>query len=955
MPFAPVSEGRGRSSSLDEPWPVNQPIRLCAIRVDFVPDEMTGTTGDGTFGSGFPDTLIIDPLPHDKQYFEDHLSFLDNYFSYASKNNVTFSTKDVYPAGDNTAYRLPYPMWHYNFNSDTALLNRRLVELFAEATTLAAQDVDFGQYDAIVIFHAGVGKDFNIGLDNTPFDIPSAYISQTDIQRYGVAVPANVTRGILLPEGQNQAETLEFEIELSLNGVMVKLFGNWLGMPDLFNTETGASGIGRWGMMDQGSGNVNAIVPALPDAWSRVFMGWSEAQTVIPTGTGDSVSVARFGVAGAPEVLKIPALRDEYYLIENRDADADSIGYVTVYDRDDRQMRFYEDGSIGIEENFRVAVRASHYDYGIPGSGILIWHIVENVIDENYATNRINADPDNRGVELVEADGSRDIGREYGFATVGSGTELGIQEDCWYRDNRDHRDANGGTIFVRFNDNTHPSARLRDHSFTGLALSDFTDVGPIMSLRVRNSTTLEGFPLTLSPHARWCTADLDGDMRQEMYFQSNDSLFKFVDSILVFKMRVPVDAQLSRGQFQNLMGPGILVFTNNTIGLVRETNGELDSLFREIPPELNYVSGPYVCQDSLGNVRIVVQSIIDDHLYLMLYDEQLELKDMVTATAGFVTNVDPPPTHRLFLLDDRNYASVISINDELTFDWTVDLQQNSTLSNFAIVHEPGRTTIYDDAFGYFDSATGEILCAPPSCLPPQVDWDGDGRIDGGGPDGADYTPREDFTFIKSGVKHIHDLNFDGMPDIFQVLEGKVTNGETSGWRVSGYDHQSRIYSGYPLVVDGSPVLLRLNFDERRYHILTEVRTDEYARFSVSRLPTLADGTQEVTYEAPDNVIIIGESRPQVHDREDFAYVWPNPSSGIANIRLTLPYAAEADVNIFDLAGRRIAQLTGRSNAAGPFEIQWNTHSVQSGVYIGRVEARGGGQTSKAELKIAVVR
>ncbi|MBK6766936.1 MAG: hypothetical protein IPG71_11720 [bacterium] len=206
---------------------------MCAIRVEFAPDSLSGTTGDGSFGSGFPDTLKIDPLPHDRAYFEDHLRFLVDYYETASRGHLVFETADIYPAGDNTAYRVAYPMWHYNYNSDTALLNDRLIELFAESVNLAAGDVNFLNYDAILLFHAGVGKDFNIGFDNSPFDIPSAYIAEHDLASFTGSLPAGVTRGLLLPESQNQIETLEFGVELSLNGVMVKLFGNWLGMPDL--------------------------------------------------------------------------------------------------------------------------------------------------------------------------------------------------------------------------------------------------------------------------------------------------------------------------------------------------------------------------------------------------------------------------------------------------------------------------------------------------------------------------------------------------------------------------------------------------------------------------------------------------------------------------------------------------------------------------------------------------
>ena len=138
-----------------------------------------------------------------------------------------------------------------------------------------------------------------------------------------------IDRGLLLPEGESQEG-----FELSVNGVMMKLFGNWLGLPDLFDTQTGRSGIGRWGMMDQGSGNVFALVPAMPEAWSRAYMGWVVPDTIWATADIETLEVKRFGVSSdAPEILLLPITETEYYLIENRAADPNDRGYVECRDR----------------------------------------------------------------------------------------------------------------------------------------------------------------------------------------------------------------------------------------------------------------------------------------------------------------------------------------------------------------------------------------------------------------------------------------------------------------------------------------------------------------------------------------------------------------------------------------------------------------------------------------------
>jgi hypothetical protein len=56
-------------------------LKILAIRVEFQADTSETTTGDGTFDlTQGTDSLQIDPPPHNKNYFEDHLLFARNYF-----------------------------------------------------------------------------------------------------------------------------------------------------------------------------------------------------------------------------------------------------------------------------------------------------------------------------------------------------------------------------------------------------------------------------------------------------------------------------------------------------------------------------------------------------------------------------------------------------------------------------------------------------------------------------------------------------------------------------------------------------------------------------------------------------------------------------------------------------------------------------------------------------------
>jgi hypothetical protein len=66
-------------------------LKLLAIMVNFQEDRDGATFGNGKFGSIYSvdyGLTILDPLPHDEQYFNDHLLFVRNYFQKVSNDNL---------------------------------------------------------------------------------------------------------------------------------------------------------------------------------------------------------------------------------------------------------------------------------------------------------------------------------------------------------------------------------------------------------------------------------------------------------------------------------------------------------------------------------------------------------------------------------------------------------------------------------------------------------------------------------------------------------------------------------------------------------------------------------------------------------------------------------------------------------------------------------------------------
>ncbi len=229
-------------------------VKICALRVDFQIDENQLTSGIGKFlySAETDDTLCskfkIDPIPHNRDYFRDHIISLSNFYAHASNGKLTIdvSNSEIYPLNDGETYTLSNEMDYYNPFLEKDSVDIRLAELFVEAVQIADDDVNFADFDVVVIFHAGVGQDFAFDLDPTPYDIPSAYLNANDIKKamsnidnyQGISVDNGSTflnEGIILPEGQNHIlyENWDevfmtenpFDYQIGLNGTLVFQFG----------------------------------------------------------------------------------------------------------------------------------------------------------------------------------------------------------------------------------------------------------------------------------------------------------------------------------------------------------------------------------------------------------------------------------------------------------------------------------------------------------------------------------------------------------------------------------------------------------------------------------------------------------------------------------------------------------------------------------------------------------
>ena len=515
-------------NALTEP----ETIKVCAIRVQFQPDSTPTSTGTGQFVLTPDSTQVFDPPPHDRKYFEAHLSALARYYYFVSHGKAIVKYT-VFPENDTLSYTLPDSMGYYGpdswFGND---LSARLSGFFTDAILLAdsLDTIDWCDYDVIIIFHAGSDWQDDVAsfypdyaeyypdvFIPSPDDLPTAFITLPE------PVVACVDRGIVMPESPSQDGQL-----VVLNGILAHEFGHAaFGLVDLYSTYDFYPAVGYFSLMDSGhnisvalidsaSGDtfiVSGVLPVYPMAWERAYIGWENVFDLtepiedfnlraceMPLDTTDSSAT----------IVKIPVDEFEYYLLENRKSE--------LWSRDD-DVAIKQDSATGVIQGIQVnGDYVGAYDYLLPSSGMLIWRVDERIAYGDYDDNGTNNFEDNelqwdwthQFIRLMEADGIQNIGMlqdEYFF---------GSADDYFNWPNNTH-----------FGPNTDPSSNSWNGSYTGIDISDISKADTVMTFSfdyVGPHLCWErtvGFPLDNELTA----ADIDGDSISEIIGTSNGMVF----------------------------------------------------------------------------------------------------------------------------------------------------------------------------------------------------------------------------------------------------------------------------------------------------------------------------------------------------------------------------------------------------------------------------------------------
>ena len=380
------------------------------------------------------------------RYFGTRNSVRD-YFDQVSYGALTFAPAiESHRRGDGVVGWLNLGRRHPDFEhlpEDTRWVAQ--AQLTAAALRAANPYVRFGRYDRnddgmlskdelhITVIVAGREASFGgLNTDNVVWG------HQADLFAVGAAVTLD---GVVIGDGYTMFGE-RHGAHMATLGIMVHEMGHDIDWPDLYDVGDGGEGVGAWSIMASGAwlsaGGRPGSKPSHPDAFLKYYQGWIEPLLLRGSHTG--VTLRRSSAPTAPTVVRLGrnpygvdwrflgySGRGEYFLVENR--------------------------------------QRSGYDAGLPGCGLLVWHVDETRTPSNFA----NAVDARKLVDLEEADGRNELDRDW-VADSGDPYNGDVTGFSWstYPDSDLYSGARSGAAVTR--------VQRRDCATPGPMTADF--VGP---------------------------------------------------------------------------------------------------------------------------------------------------------------------------------------------------------------------------------------------------------------------------------------------------------------------------------------------------------------------------------------------------------------------------------------------------------------------------------------------
>ncbi len=953
-------------------------VKILAVMVNFQEDKDGATFGNGKFGSIYSKNYgmqILDPLPHDKAYFESHLLFVKNYFDKVSKGKLVI-TYTVLP----DTFSVSKTMREYSPPGNSTDFTP-IAEFASEVWTKTDQmypGFNFSNYNLFAIFHAGVGRDITLpGSLGNERDIPSLYLSPKAFQDiYGSSFQGfpvsggsyKINNTMILPETESRELTSlgsTYLFEITINGLMAASVASHLGLPDLFDTKTGLSAIGRFGLMDgQSIFAYNGIFPPEPSAWEKIYLGWEQPVVIAQLPGLFNLTLTANAIANSLDatIFKIPINSSEYFLIENRIRDANSDGAKITYVLNGQTLTktFSKDTtgfqSYAVDSVDGVVTNVDEFDWAVPGNGIVIWHIDENIINTKIAENKINADKNNRGVDVEEADGIQDIGERFqtilGDVVIGEGSA----EDFWYAGNPSKLYKN------KFAKDTRPSSRSNSGANSLITMWDFSPISnhtqfkvsfgdsiikPIFSKQINLSDSLN-IKLTHLQESNSFYVLSNNDL---FIYDQNGNLTKFFSQFSSFKPLVITQQDKSyvvgaKGSKINLYKtfaePPFEIISTDILNSEEVSSALVFSGNAIFVPTKSGKIHQYLVGDSISYIKSL-NSQATEPIIKAAFDTSGSYYTFITNSKFFengkeilsaenikdlVLTKHPSGEFRTAVLIGNNRIyNLSSLNGNLA---------DVTYSTQDTIHSLSFGDLKNDGENYLVFAKGQSIEAA--------------NLLGASADNFSYIDPMAFGF--KGTPLIADFSGDLKSEVIAF---------TKDGRIFAIDGGTgKVVDGFPISIGNefscTPVLFlndgKLSLaavDKKNNFLAWQIGVNE-GKLNWSQ--ENGNGYNQSFVDAASRVNAVNEFFPSSR-----AYNYPNPVyDGSTFIRYFVTEDSKINIKIFDLAGDFVAELN--DNAIGGFdnETKWDVGNIQSGVYLARVEANSSsGKTESKVIKIAVVK
>jgi len=873
---------------------------------------------------------------------------------------------------------------------------------FRLADTSSLDDIDFSTYQSVVLFHAGSSRQHDLGSwgpQHTPSDLFTGFIMLGKPLLVGEP-PDTIWDGLIIPETCSQDNRI-----CALNAELAHEFGHQLGLLDLYNTQTFMTQVGDFALMDNNAqsvgveldscfANITGILSVYPCAWSKAFLGFID-----PVEIRDKNNAKIFAselLTDNTQMIMVPLNSHEYYLLENRQIDLDGHPIPELY-RDSTSKVI-----LGLSDFTQSNQR--EYDYLLPGSGILIWHVDEEVayLDydgdgwDNFSENQLQTEPTRRFLVLEEADGIIDFGGDYY-------TGFGLAEDMYYRGNN--------TSFTPY---TYPNTKSNNKSHTHIWITDigFSDMD--MSLTIKSDWDQPGWPQMSVPVDQISSlvfADVQKDKSPEIFATSGKFVYAWKnDGSGLIENFDSVETLGLNGEITRLPLATFAVLNAVIVGQpsLADLDGD-DTLEVVVGTEDGYLYAwkprdanedgkadllpnfPLKVGTSVSMTPVIADFDVNRHGFEIYVGTQEGILTLISSNGaeissrnysekivGLATTDSPEINFVVTESDQGGHLRRTDTDQEFTlpsssnsFPVVGDLDRDGSL-DVIVAGGDGRIYAWDKELNPLAGFPVETYVKRLSS-PSLGDIDGDGHLEivCGGENkiishNFNGTPTENFPitlergifdttselFVSSPI--LADLDQDGYLD---VIAG------TSDYKIAAYNRFGERISGFPVGCGAeiSSACVFLNLDEDLDAELLSSSDDGF--LYAWNLPwsyqeennfwAMEGFDPNHTGHYPSRLL------PNVPEfeflPENLVYVYPNPAKEQAKIRYFLGQQADINIRIYDLAGDLVDELFdfGESNTAN--ETLWECSKFSSGVYLCRLEAKSEDERKVVFCKLALVK